>query len=494
MGLPSWGEVWILLSWLFRILNVYWILQEMRSKRLSAAAVWAWLLVMLTVPVPGFFLYIYFGRDLRKTRFADKESRDLDVLMAHRQEELFDQGIVLPELEDHMASVRLQLAQDDSIVTDDNAIDLFVDGAALFVSQLDDIQKAKSYIFIQSYIFRQDELGRQFMEALCQKAREGLEVRLLVDGMGSMLVPRRFFRQLERAGGKVETFFPPFVPYLHFQINYRNHRKLLIVDGVVGYIGGFNVGDEYVGKGPLGYWRDTHLRFQGSAVGGMELRFVQDWNYGAEDPIQDHPISLLREYREEELRPCITGAKAIRHVPVQMVSGGPDAKWPTIRNGFLRLISSARRKLYIQTPYLIPDDTIRETLKMAALSGVDVRLMLPDKPDHPCIFWASMSYVEELLQAGVRCYAYHNGFLHSKVITADGEVSSVGTANLDVRSFSLNFEQSAFLYHRELTAELDAAFEADLAQCSEITLEAYQQRPLWNRIREAVCRMISPIL
>ncbi len=229
-------------------------------------------------------------------------------------------------LGDHMDSVRLQLAQSDSIVTDDNAVDLFVDGTALFESQLDDIRRATSYIFIQYYIFRQDELGSRFMEALCQKAREGLEVRLLVDGMGSMLIPRRFFRQLESAGGKVETFFPPFVPYLHFQINYRNHRKLLIVDGVVGYMGGFNVGDEYVGRGPLGYWRDTHLRFQGSAVGGMELRFVQDWNYTAADPIEDHPISLLRECREEELRPCTLGAKAIRHVPVQMVSGGPDAK------------------------------------------------------------------------------------------------------------------------------------------------------------------------
>ena len=335
---------------------------------------------------------------------------------------------------------------------------------------------------MEYFIIRNDSLGRYIMKILTKKAQEGVEVKLLYDGMGSIRLSPRFFKKFHEAGGRSAAFFPPFLPYINVRINFRNHRKILIIDGEEAYIGGFNIGNEYLGlSSRFNHWRDCHLKIKGSAIDTLEMRFLLDWRFAARDPLPETDIYFPERKPE--------GSSAL-----QIVSSGPDMNYPAIKNGYLKLINKAQHRLYIETPYLIPDDSILEALKIAALSGVDVRLMIPYKPDHFYVYWASLSYVGELLEAGVRCYQYQKGFLHSKIICADGFASSVGTANLDIRSFELNFEVNAFIYDEEISRQLEEKFLLALEDCTEITLETYATRSMRVRFKEGLFRLLSPIL
>ncbi|HHY14344.1 MAG TPA: cardiolipin synthase, partial [Thermoanaerobacterales bacterium] len=283
-------------------------------------------------------------------------------------------------------------------------------------------------------------------------------------------------------GVKVSIFFPPFMPWLSIRINYRNHRKLCIIDGEEAYLGGFNIGDEYLGFSKrLGDWRDTHIKIKGSAISSLEWRFFLDWRFAAKEEIQ--PC-------EPNFHKGVDGDK----VGMQIVSSGPDSKWPKIKDGFLKMISEAKRNVYIETPYFIPDDSINEALRLASLSGLDVRIMIPSKPDHSFVYWASMSYVGELLEAGVRFFAYEGGFLHSKVVITDDFVSSVGTTNLDIRSFKLNFEVNAFIYDEDVNLRLTEKFLQDLENSKEITIDGYKKRSAIIKIKESIFRLLSPLL
>lgn len=287
---------------------------------------------------------------------------------------------------------------------------------------------------------------------------------------------------MEAAGIDLAVFFPPFVPFISVRINYRNHRKLCVIDGREGYVGGFNVGDEYLGRyKKFGHWRDTHIKIVGSAVNSLQWRFFLDWKFASNSEIETKQ-SYLHEKNSEE------------KVGIQIVSSGPDSKWPSVKDGYMKMISDAREKLYIESPYFIPDDSMLEALRLASLSGVDVRVMLPNKPDHIFVYWAGMSYVGDLLKAGVRFYTYEEGFLHSKVFISDDYVSSVGTANLDIRSFQLNFEVNAFMYDKEINRQLTENFIKDLEYCEEITPEKYEKRSIIIKIKESFSRLLSPIL
>ncbi len=314
---------------------------------------------------------------------------------------------------------------------------------------------------------------------MTKKAKEGVEVRLLYDGMGNSSLPKDFFDKLHQAGGYSAAFLPPFF----VRINYRNHRKLCIIDGEFGYIGGFNVGDEYLGiVKRYGHWRDTHLRFEGDAVDQMQIRFIMDWNFTSREgvvPLEDKYFPEREQYDGIE---------------TQIVSSGPDTQWKNIRNGYFKMMNEAEDHIYLTTPYFVPDDSIFDSLRVAALSGIDVRIMIPGNPDHILVYWASMSYLGELLEAGVRCYQYEKGFIHGKTLCIDGSVASVGTANMDVRSFALNFEVNAFMFDTELTKSLEADFMKDLDSCIEITKEWYDKRKWWFKVKEAVARLVSPML
>ncbi|MCI8632348.1 MAG: cardiolipin synthase [Lachnospiraceae bacterium] len=489
------AEVSRYIFWINMLLGLILVFFERRN----TGTLWAWLLLMFFVPIAGFLFYLYFGQDLRKTKmFKAKQVEDM-IQIAELQKKRIDDKTrnPLPQYEQYMDTARMLLDSGQAVISDNNYVDIFTDGEDKFTSLMADLRQAKEYIYIQYYIFRGDELGKQIMDILCQKAQEGLEVRLLTDGMGSMGEKKAFFQRLRQAGGRVTVFYPPFVPYINFRINYRNHRKLVVIDGNIGYVGGFNVGDEYLGKGKLGYWRDTHLRIQGSAVDDMEMRFLLDWNYASPSKIRRDRF-YGRDRSGEEYIPAIRkipGAHPkFSHVVMQIVSSGPDSAWQNIRNGYLKLITEAEKKIYIETPYLVLDDVLLENLRIAALSGLDVRVIIPNKADHMMLDGANMSYVGDLLEAGARCYTYQNGFIHSKSIIVDDVLCSVGTANMDIRSFKLDFEVNAFIYNPELTAELTRCFMKDLELSQEITVEAYKRRSLWMRFKESVMRLVSPLL
>lgn len=476
----------VLLS-IFLILNIILAGFVVFLERRDASATWAWLLVLFFIPVAGFVLYLIFGQNLsRKKIFEWKDTNKIGIMeITKYQIELLQKGEFI--FNDNRTSryqdlIYMLLVNDRAVLTQDNHVEIFTDGEHKFKSLLDDIKTAEDHIHLVYYIIRNDKLGKELLDALTKKAKEGVAVKVLYDAMGSRRLPRKFFRPLIEAGGKVSVFFPAILPHLNLQVNYRNHRKLAIIDGEIGYVGGFNIGDEYLGLNKkFGYWRDTHLKICGKAVYAMQTRFILDWNQASSTKIR----------YEDRLFPEL---EAIGETDVQIVSSGPDSEWEQIKYGILKLITSAKKYIYIQTPYFIPDTSVLDAIKIAALSGVDVRLMIPNKPDHAFVYWATLSNVGELLKTGAKVYIYENGFIHAKTMVADGKIATVGTANIDVRSFRLNFEVNAFLYDEILVRKLVDIYYDDMKHSRELTLDEYHNRPLFIRFKESLSRLLSPIL
>ncbi|REJ09384.1 cardiolipin synthase [Halobacillus trueperi] len=467
-------------------LNVLLALAIIFLERRDASATWAWLMVLLFIPVAGFFLYLIFGRRLSNKEIFTWDKKSRLGLLAAVQEQLTaiknnDLKVQHEDIIPYEDLIYMHLKNNDALLSQNNEVEIFTDGQKKFHALIEDLEKAEDHIHLLYYILRDDNLGHRLADVLKRKAMEGVEVKLLYDDMGSRLLKRSYKRSLKEAGVQVESFFPSFIPKVNMKINYRNHRKLAIIDGEIGYIGGFNIGDEYLGFNKrFGYWRDTHLRVEGEAVNNMQTRFILDWNHASSRDI----VYEQRYYQ----------AKPKGDVGMQIVSSGPDSEWEQIKHGYLKMILSAKEYVYIQTPYFIPDDSLLDALRVAVLSGVDVRIMIPNKPDHPFVYWATFSNIGDMLKAGARIYVYQKGFLHAKTIVVDGKIASVGTANIDVRSFRLNFEVNAFLYHPEVAQSLADRFHEDIVESTEITLKLYQSRTKWIRFKEAVSRLLSPIL
>lgn len=451
----------------------------------------AWLVIMIMLPVAGIILFLIFGQNLRKKKqSALKSARDHryieDLLARHRIDRLTEMSsldkVGMGEYDD---MVSLLAHSDNAFLTNSNCVSFFSDGHDFFDALFKVIEDAQDNVNVQYYIIRNDKLGNAFLDLLKRKREEGVEVRLLVDGVGTRL-PLWKIRELREAGIMFEIFFPPMVyvlPFLNHRINYRNHRKIVVVDGKIGFIGGYNVGDEYLGKvRRWGYWRDTALCIEDMAVWGLQLRFLLDWNHASEQKME-----LEERYFPQNL--SCTG-----DVPIQIVSSGPDMRWQPIKLSYLKMIHEAKDSIYIQSPYFVPDESVRDALSMAALSGIDVRIMISDKPDHPFVHWVSYSYLSELLESGVRGYMYGSGFIHAKTIVVDGRITSIGSANWDIRSFDLNFETNAVLYSERVGAEQKAAFLDDLGRCRELTLADYENRTLITRGRVFISRLFSAIL
>ena len=403
-------------------------------------------------------------------------------------------------------------------------MEIFTDGVEKFDDLIEEMRKARQYIHIQYYIIKNDEVFKTMIPVLKEKVSQGVEVRILYDGMGGRFMPKRVWKDLRESGILVKEYFPAFLGRLQLRVNYRNHRKIVVIDGKVGYVGGFNIGEEYISKNrKFGYWRDTHLKIQGDAVISLQIRFALDWNYAGKEnlflngwyfsdcsrlknmgiPEGDKKKAVEAEKMgKEDISKTIEDPvpdmldKHIlgRLLGIQIIASGPDSGQRQVRDNYLQLFHKARHHIYIQTPYFVPDDTILSALKIAAGSGIDVRLMIPCKPDHPFVYWATFSYIGEMVNAGARCYTYENGFLHAKGVMVDGRVSCYGTANMDIRSFELNFEVNATIYDEETTEQLEAVFLDDLVNCREVTKEIYEARSLGVRIREQGCRLLSPLL
>ena len=478
------------------LFNIIFAITVVFYERRNAAVTWAWLMVIALMPYIGFILYLIFGRDGRKHRvFAEKSRKDEALLDQYLEMEDYadtfwrqqtryvaQENIMQMQGAEHMNDlVYLNFFSGNGAFTSNNNLTLYHDGNSAFDALLADIAAAKKFIHIQYYIFRNDSTGKRLISALAEKASEGLEVRLIIDGIGNFMNPSFLYRPLINAGGQLGVFLPSgFI-----RINFRNHRKIAVMDGVIGHIGGMNIGDEYLGLSKrFGFWRDTHLRMTGDSVHHLNLRFMMDWNFC----VPSRALTLNARYFPRS--PYESGSG----VRMQVVCSGPDTRYPSIHYGYNKMLTEANKSIYIQSPYFVPDESMFVALKMAALAGLDVRIMIPANPDHPFVYWAALSYLGELIEAGVRCYEYENGFLHNKVIMIDSKVCSVGTANMDVRSFKLNFESNAFIYDEAITIELEEAFMRDIGYSRQLTLDAYLNRSKWTKIKESLSRLLSPLL
>jgi len=477
-----WQDFYSLIS----VLNLFLAAAVIFIERRNVAVTWAWLMVLLFLPGVGFILYLMFGQNVSRWkiyRLKEEYRARLERRIEGQRAKFSEDRIHYhdPDMADYRDMIYMNLTSAHAIFTQDNRVETFTDGQDKFDALIRDIRRARDHVHLMYYIVRNDGTGGRLLDALTEKAREGVEVRFLYDHIGCTKLPRGFFDPLEAAGGRTAAFFPSRIPFLNFKLNYRNHRKLAIIDGQIGYIGGFNVGDEYVGLNPrFGYWRDTHLRMEGSAVHFMQARFMLDWNISA-------PEELDEDGRFFPTPPPHDGTG------VQIVTSGPDNELEQIKNGYIKMIHAAKEYVYIQTPYFIPDDSLLTALKMAALSGVDVRIMIPARPDHKWVYWASYSYLSEVLAVGVKCFLYRRGFLHAKTVVMDDKVASVGTANIDIRSFKLNFEVNAFVYDTAFAGEQRKIYERDMASCTELTYALYRSRPIGTKLKESVARLLSPI-
>lgn len=446
----------------------------------------AWLLVLIFLPGLGIFLYFYLGQNHRKKKtFIKKRKEDYKVLkrLLDTQINFTKKGSFFKENYNDLRSklVPLLLNNGDAPITFNNDIKILNNGKITFDTMLKDIREAKSHIHIEYFIIKDSEIGEKFKKALIEKAKEGVKVRFIYDAVGCWKLSKKFKTDLIEAGVELKSFLPVILPFFQSRLNYRNHRKILVVDGKIGFTGGLNIGDEYLGKSPeRGFWRDTHVKVEGEAVYILQSIFLKDWHFVSGEDIDGYKFFPKQN---------INGNKA-----VQIVSGGPDTYWESIHQGYFTAISGAVKNVYIVSPYLVPDESILMALKTSALRGLDVRLLLPGKPDHKTVFWASKSHFEELLEAGVRIFQYQKGFVHSKLFIVDDNIASVGTTNLDIRSLQLNFEVNAFIYDTGVSANLKKYFLEDLEDSKEVILSEYRKRGYGHKVKESIARLLSPIL
>lgn len=486
-----------------RIIEVLWLINigfaiwtVFRSRR-DIAATWAWLLVLSVFPYIGFILYMFVGRQLSHDDIfsIQKEQAAFRDSFLDKQHKLLKEHKLLPR-SDRKPRARmiaeLNLNNDDAILTFNNQVEVFTDGHAKFEQLIDDIDHAHDTVAVEYYTFYADHLGHRILDALIRAARRGVKVRVLYDASGSRGTKPAFFDPLTKLGGEAQAFISSSSKwYTSPRLNYHLHRKLVIIDHQLGYIGGFNIGDQYLGDSPkFGYWRDTHLRVIGQAALMMEVRFAMDWNTTCRKTHKDH-VLLKEELANFHVQhPDETNPN---DVPMQIVSSGPDNDHYAIRRGYEGIIATARKYVYIQSPYLIPENSVLESLIIAAKSGVDVRIMVPCMPDHPFVYRMTEYYAKYLVHNGVKVYRYDNGFIHAKTIVSGTNIASVGSANQDYRSYKLNFEVNAFTYSPELSAKLKKIFEDDLMNCTPMTAEYFDQQPTWLKFKQQFSRLLSPI-
>jgi cardiolipin synthase len=455
-------------------------------ERKTPATALAWLAALAFLPVLGFLLYIAFGRNYYHERLFRLNGRWEEYLKGMVDEQIAQIGGLTATVKDEnidrfLRVARMLLVSDSAFVTQSNRIEIYTAGEEKFRALFEAIRAATTFVHVEYFYINADGIGQELAALLTEKARQGVEVKVLVDGLPATTVPCTLWQPLRDAGGRAVRFFPGFLGFVNLRFNNRDHRKIVVVDGRVGFCGGFNVGDEYLGKKHLGFWRDTHVRVEGPAVAGLEMRFLLDWNCAARDSVG----------YDERFFPEVEGTGTAL---IQVVSSGPDQEHNQVKEAYLKLINTARDYVYIQTPYFVPDQSISDALRLAVMSGVDVRIMIPDKPDHLLVYSINRSFVREMLEAGVKVYEYTNGFIHAKTIVIDGIAASVGSANWDIRSFKLNFETNVLIYDQGYAEELARIFEDDLTQSAEITVAGLDGRPLHDRLFEPIARLFSSVL
>ncbi|MCM1067621.1 MAG: cardiolipin synthase [Muribaculaceae bacterium] len=461
------------------VVIIFVILSENRNPVKSLG----WVTILLLLPVVGLVLYIFFGRSIKNTRMVSRRTRrklkkgEKRVNADPRNSGLDIEAVQLVNLGRSLTGAQFYPA---------NTVEVFTDGASKFAALESDLLAAKHSINIQYYIFEDDNLGRHIADILISKARQGVRVRLMYDHVGSFSVRSRFFKHLRDAGVEAYPFFRVTFPQLATRINWRNHRKICIIDQSVGYLGGMNVADRYIDGGArFDSWRDTHVRLTGPAVAALQYSFAVDWNFMCGELIDDAAPAHAAPP---------TGTAAVSAVGAQLLTSGPTSQWANIALAFHKAISNARRRVFIQTPYFLPTEALLKALQSAALAHVDVRLMIPERSDSRMLTLATASYITECLRAGIKIYFYRGGMLHSKMMIVDDEIVTIGSTNFDFRSFECNFESNLFFYSKELTARMIEVYKADLGKCERVHAAQWRRRPTAKKLSESVLRLLSPVL
>jgi len=446
----------------------------------------SWILVLVLLPFAGIVIYLFFGQEYRKTKmYSRKGLKDLERLRKLTMEQLDnlpDNHLQFSEqLYTKKRLMNLMLSNSNAILTNDNEIEILRNGEQTFPEIFRTIENARHHVHLEYYIIENDRIGNYLRELLIRKAKEGVEVRLIFDDVGSWELKKKFIRSMSDAGVMVDCFMKVRFPMLTSRVNYRNHRKILVVDGDTAFVGGLNFADRYQDGVPgIGPWRDTHLKVIGGGATALQIIFMADWYFVSKEILKGH----------EYFKPFKSGNGKL----VQMTASGPDSDWESISQAYFSAIATATDYVYISTPYLMPTADIVTALKTSALGGVDVRIIVPGLSDAITPKWGTNSYIEELVESGVKVYFYKGGFTHSKVIVADGIFSSVGTANLDFRSLETNFEVNAMIYDPEIAGILTNQFLEDQEKSELVILEEWQKRPRINKIKESFSRILSPML
>ena len=468
----------IVLGALYLSLITTTIVIILRENRKPVRAL-SWILVLLLLPVAGLICYYIIGQYFRKRKIISKKKIRKVTKIPHASYQLSTDETEF--LHEHQRMLIKLLEQNNNATAFPcNRIDVLTNGKETFEAMFEAIEQAKEHIHIEFYIFGDDKISNQLRELLIKKAQQGVRVRMIYDFLGSFSLSKKYIESLNTAGVYVVPFLPARLKAARIKINYRNHRKILVVDGKIGFTGGLNIADRYMEGNKLGMWRDTFVRMEGLAVHGLQTNFLIDWYFAGEKLIRD-----------SKYYPAL---HAVKNSLVQIVSSAPDSDWENIMQGISYAIITAQKYVYIHTPYFIPPETILSAIQVAALSGIDVRLMIPQKSDAPVSTAASHSYVESVLEAGVKVFWYTDGFLHSKAIVIDDMISIVGSANIDERSTSLNFELNAFIFNNETAIELKKSFVEDMKQCNEISIEKWEKRSSWNKLKESLARLLSPMM
>ena len=469
----------VALAWIVIAVAIIHVIMDNRQP----AKTMAWALVIFFIPVVGIIFYLFFGINHRRERLVSQ--RSLDQLTKRSMLNFVEQeDFRVPERQRQL--VDLFVNQSMALPFKDNKIDIITDGYAFFPELLKDIAAAQHHIHLELYIIEDDALGRMVADALMDKARQGVEVRLIYDDVGCWKVSHRFFERLRDAGVEVAPFLPVRFPSFTSKANYRDHRKLIVIDGRVGYVGGMNVALRYVKGTGTQPWRDTMWRLKGGVVYALQRAFLVDWYFVDRTLITDRKYYPAINHDEQPV---------VNNCVVQVVTSGPTEHYPEIMQGYVRTILAARRYVYIETPYFLPNEPVLFALKTAAVGGVDVRIICPLHPEAFFTDWASRSYLRELHEAGAKIYLYRAGFLHAKTLVSDDALSTCGSTNLDIRSFENNFEVNAFVYDEGTALRMKKIFLDDLKQSVEMSELPRRTHPRFGaRLLESLTRLVSPLL
>jgi len=470
----------VILFGVYQVIVILTIIHVVLDNRQPAKTM-AWALVIWFVPVVGIVFYLFFGVNTRKERLISQ--RSLDMLSKRSMLEFVEQrDLRLPE--EYKPIIDLFVSENFSLPFKGSEVKIHTDGYSFFHALLKEIASAKDHIHLDMYIFEDDALGNMVRDALVAKAREGVEVRLIYDDVGCWNVSNRFFERMREEGIEVAPFLPVRFPSFTSKVNYRNHRKMIVIDGRTGFIGGMNIALRYVKGTKSQPWRDTMLQITGSGVYSLQRAFLVDWYF-----VDRNLISNRKYY------PHPSEESSHNESLLQIVTSGPDTPYPEIMQGYVRMILAAKKYIYIETPYFLPTDPVLFALKTAAAGGVDVRILVPLRSDTKFVEWAGRSYLREMVKAGVSVSYYKTGFLHSKMIVCDDAICSCGSTNVDFRSFENNFELNAFIYDTKVAIAMRDIFLEDTSRSLLFTDMPQRVKPnILKRLVESLVRLMSPLM